>query len=95
MNTKALKERNIVFYFYSNNYYAIHSSYFDSSSEFNFCFTPSLSVEWQFYILYPLLVIIVKNYGFLLTLIICNLAMSLAITLMRVTGTKKIFSIHP
>lgn len=39
--------------FYSNNYYAIHSSYFDSSSEFNFLLhTWSLSVEWQFYILY-------------------------------------------
>ncbi|EMC7320092.1 acyltransferase, partial [Salmonella enterica] len=84
--------------FYSNNYYAIHSSYFDSSSEFNFLLhTWSLSVEWQFYILYPLLVIIVKKLRFPVGLSLSViLAMSLAITLMRVTGTKEdIFYLIP
>ncbi|EOT8832004.1 acyltransferase family protein [Escherichia fergusonii] len=84
--------------FYSNNYYAIHSSYFDPSSEFNFLLhTWSLSAEWQFYIIYPLLVIAIKKLrlpvGIILSVIF---AISLAITLMRVTGTREdIFYLLP
>lgn len=84
--------------FYSNNYYAIHSSYFDPSSEFNFLLhTWSLSVEWQFYIFYPLLVIAIKKLrlpvGISLSVIF---AISLAITFMRVTGSREdIFYLLP
>ncbi|HGT5390188.1 TPA: acyltransferase family protein [Escherichia coli] len=84
--------------FYSNNYYATHSSYFDPSSEFNFLLhTWSLSTEWQFYIIYPLLVIAIKKLrlpvGISLSVIF---AISLAITLMRVTGTREdIFYLLP
>lgn len=84
--------------FYSNNYYAIHSSYFDPSSELNFLLhTWSLSVEWQFYIFYPLLVIAIKKLrlpvGISLSVIF---AISLAITFMRVTGSREdIFYLLP
>lgn len=48
--------------FYSNNYYAAHSSYFDPTSELNFLLhTWSLSVEWQFYLVYPLIILGIKN----------------------------------
>ncbi len=84
--------------FYSNNYYAIHSSYFDPSSELNLLLhTWSLSVEWQFYIFYPLLVIAIKKLrlpvGISLSVIF---AISLAITFMRVTGSREdIFYLLP
>lgn len=84
--------------FYSNNYYAIHSSYFDPSSELNFLLhTWSLSVEWQFYILYPLLVILIKKLRLPVGLSLSAIfTMSLAITLMRVTGTREdIFYLLP
>lgn len=84
--------------FYSNNYYAIHSSYFDPSSEFNFLLhTWSLSAEWQFYILYPVLVIAIKKLRLPVGITLSTIfAISLAITLMRVTGTREnIFYLLP
>lgn len=84
--------------FYSNNYYAIHSSYFDPSSEFNFLLhTWSLSAEWQFYIIYPLLVIAIKKLRLPVEISLSVIfAISLAITLMRVTGTREdIFYLLP
>lgn len=84
--------------FYSNNYYAIHSSYFDPSSELSFLLhTWSLSAEWQFYILYPLLVILIKKLRLPVGLTLSAIfTMSLAITLMRVTGTREdIFYLLP
>jgi peptidoglycan/LPS O-acetylase OafA/YrhL len=84
--------------FYSNNYYAIHSSYFDPSSEFNFLLhTWSLSAEWQFYIIYPLLVIAIKKLRLPVGISLATIfAVSLAITLMRVTGTREdIFYLLP
>ncbi|EHD1530091.1 acyltransferase [Escherichia coli] len=84
--------------FYSNNYYAIHSSYFDPSSELNFLLhTWSLSAEWQFYILYPLLVILIKKLRLPVGLALSAIfTISLTITLMRVTGTREdIFYLLP
>ncbi|SEW48314.1 Peptidoglycan/LPS O-acetylase OafA/YrhL, contains acyltransferase and SGNH-hydrolase domains [Chryseobacterium wanjuense] len=49
--------------FFSNIYYYLNSGYFDSSSKFNFLLhTWSLSVEWQFYMIYPLILIIFKRF---------------------------------
>lgn len=47
--------------FFSNYYYAAHSSYFDASATTNYLLhTWSLSVEWQFYIIYPLIILLIK-----------------------------------
>lgn len=48
--------------FLSNIYFWLYSGYFDPSSQTNILLhTWSLSVEWQFYILYPILLLPLKN----------------------------------
>ncbi len=48
--------------FVSNIYFALKSGYFDPASQFNpYLHTWSLSVEWQFYIFYPLILLVLKR----------------------------------
>lgn len=49
--------------FLSNYYYLFNSDYFDASSQSNILLhTWSLSVEWQFYIIYPVFLSLFKEY---------------------------------
>lgn len=77
--------------FYSNNYYAAHSSYFDPSSDLNFLLhTWSLSVEWQFYLIYPLIVLAIKKFRLPVSLSILTLfCLSLLYVAFGVSGTKE------
>lgn len=51
--------------FISNIYYYLSSGYFQPSSQLNFLLhTWSLSVEWQFYCIYPLLLVGFRKLGF-------------------------------
>ncbi|MGR5946082.1 acyltransferase family protein [Enterobacter sp. C4G1] len=77
--------------FYSNNYYAAHSSYFDPSSDLNFLLhTWSLSVEWQFYLIYPLIVLAIKKSRLPVSLSILALfCLSLAYVALGLSGTKE------
>jgi peptidoglycan/LPS O-acetylase OafA/YrhL len=67
--------------FLSNIYYMLHSGYFDADAESNiFLHTWSLSVEWQFYLVYPLILLLIikkagvkklnENYFLIITLLI-------------------------
>lgn len=77
--------------FYSNNYYAAHSSYFDPASDLNFLLhTWSLSVEWQFYLVYPLIVLAIKKCRLPVSLSILALfCLSLAYVALGLSGTKE------
>lgn len=48
--------------FFSNIYYYLNNGYFDSSSQYNFLLHSwSLSVEWQFYLIYPLILLLLRK----------------------------------
>ncbi len=49
--------------FLSNIWYRLNSDYFDPNSETNlFLHTWSLSVEWQFYLIYPFILLIIRKF---------------------------------
>ncbi|WP_158849272.1 acyltransferase family protein [Algibacter sp. L1A34] len=73
--------------FLSNIYYWLNSGYFDPSSDTNpLLHSWSLSVEWQFYMIYPLLLLLIKklflnNRKVFSMIIIAALAVSFAVSI--------------
>ena len=61
---KVLQNASSANLFFSNLFFKTQSGYFDTSAETNpLLHTWSLSVEWQFYLIYPLLVLIFKKFN--------------------------------
>ena len=55
--------------FLSNYFFSAQSSYFDTEADNNpLLHTWSLSVEWQFYLIYPFIIYTLKRYGFAIRL---------------------------
>jgi len=82
--------------FLSNIWYWRHSNYFDASSDSNiFLHTWSLSVEWQFYLLYPLLLLLFSKifkkpkiyFSFFVGLTIIFFFISIAATFIQPTAS--------
>lgn len=62
---KLAREADRALLFISNNHYYKNSGYFDTDShERLLLHTWSLSIEWQFYILYPLVLLLLSKMGF-------------------------------
>ncbi|MDR1089697.1 MAG: acyltransferase [Prevotella sp.] len=74
--------------FVSNMHYWLKSGYFDLASQYNILLhTWSLSVEWQFYLIYPLLLMCIRRLyltrkGLFKALIISSVVLTYAATLM-------------
>ncbi|WP_161787130.1 acyltransferase family protein [Hymenobacter sp. IS2118] len=71
--------------FLSNVWYWLNSNYFDPNSETNlFLHTWSLSVEWQFYLLYPFILLLIRKFSkqikeqtvllFIIIVLICDVS---------------------
>lgn len=62
--SKLAREADRALLFISNNYYYKNSSYFDTDShERILLHTWTLSVEWQFYVIYPLVLVVFSKLG--------------------------------
>ena len=82
---RLLTEAPYAISFSSNIYYALHLGYFDIQAQWSwFLHTWSLSVEWQFYLVYPIaLMVLVRFLHFRpVTVVILGFFLSLALTLL-------------
>jgi peptidoglycan/LPS O-acetylase OafA/YrhL len=76
--------------FISNYVYAFESGYFDSDSKSKILLhTWSLSVEWQFYILFPIFLYLVKNRSNRVVLIYSIFVLSLALSIYQAFNHSK------